>query len=132
MKNFIIYTDGAFSPTKKVGGIAFVILNQDEKVICDFSKKFINTTNQRMEQLAVAIALESIKTPSNIVIYSDSAYVVNTYEKNWKRKCNLDLWNRIDKAIERHNSVKFIHVKGHDGNKYNEKCDFLARQMCES
>lgn len=132
MKNYIIYVDGAFSPTKKVGGIAFVILDHNENIICDFSKKFINTTNQRMEQLAVAIALESIKTSSNIIIYSDSAYVVNTYEKNWKRKCNLDLWDRIDRAIKKHNIVKFIHVKGHIGNKYNEMCDFLARQVSES
>lgn len=53
-------------------------------------------------------------------------------KKNWKRKCNLDLWDRIDRAIKKHNIVKFIHVKGHIGNKYNEMCDFLARQVSES
>lgn len=129
MNSYVIYADGAFSPTRNVGGIAFIILNNNEQIIASFSKKFINTTNQRMEQLAVAIALESIKNPSNILIYSDSAYVINTYEKNWKRKCNLDLWNRLDKAKSKHN-VSFQHIKGHNGNKYNEYCDYLAKQVC--
>ena len=84
-----------------------------------------------MEQLAVAIALESIKESSDIEIYSDSAYVVNTYEQNWKRKANLDLWNRIDKAKEKHN-VQFIHIKGHAGNQYNELCDKLAVMINEN
>lgn len=125
MNKYKIYTDGAFSPLTKSGGIAFVILNENNKVVCEYFKKFTNTTSQRMEQLAVAIALESIKKSSDIELYSDSAYVVNTYEQNWKRKANLDLWDRIDKAKEKHN-VKFIHVKGHDGNQYNELCDKLA------
>ena len=128
MNNYIIYADGAFSPTRNVGGIAFIVLNNNQ-MIASFSKKFINTTNQRMEQLAVAVALESIKNPSNILIYSDSAYVINTYEKNWKRKCNLDLWDRLDKAKSKHN-VSFHHIKGHNGNKYNEYCDYLAKQVC--
>ena len=67
MNSYVIYADGAFSPTRNVGGIAFIILNNNEQIIASFSKKFINTTNQRMEQLAVAIALESIKNPSNIL-----------------------------------------------------------------
>ncbi len=82
-----------------------------------------------MEQLAVAIALESIKNAESIVIYSDSAYVVNTYEQNWKRKCNLDLWERIDKAISKHKSVKFTHVKGHAENKWNNYVDKLATSV---
>ena len=125
MNKYKIYTDGAFSPITKTGGIAFIILNSNDKIVCEYFKKFTNTTSQRMEQLAVAIALESIKESSDIEIYSDSAYVVNTYEQNWKRKANLDLWDRIDKAKEKHN-VKFIHIHGHNGNKYNELCDKLA------
>lgn len=126
---YIIYTDGAYSPSRNVGGIGFVILNDREEKICEFSKKYVNTTNQRMEQLAVAVALESIKKASAITIYSDSAYVVNTYEKGWKRKVNLDLWERIDKAITRHESVKFIHVKGHAENKWNNYVDKLATNI---
>lgn len=106
------------------GAIAFIIL-KDDKVVCRFSKAINNTTNQRAEQLACIYALESIKTPSNITIYSDSAYVVNTYNAGWKRKANLDLWDRLDKAKDKHN-VTFIHVKGHSDNLYNNLCDFLA------
>lgn len=125
MNSYIIYCDGAFSPSRNTGGIAFIIFNEEDKIVCEFFKKFHNTTNQRMEQLAVAIALESIKSPSNITIYSDSAYVVNTYEKNWKRKCNNDLWDRIDKAMSKH-TVKFIHVKGHSDSRFNNYVDKLA------
>ena len=130
MNKYKIYTDGAFSPLTKSGGIAFIIISND-KIVCEYFKKFTNTTSQRMEQLAVAIALESIKESSDIEIYSDSAYVVNTYEQNWKRKANLDLWNRIDKAKEKHN-VQFIHIKGHVGNQYNELCDKLAVMVNEN
>lgn len=126
MAEYIIYCDGAYSSNRNIGGISFVILNSEEKVVCQFYKAFRNTTNQRMEQMAAAIALESIKSPSNITIYSDSAYVVNTYEQNWGRKCNNDLWDRLDKAINNHIKVKFIHIRGHKGNKYNEIVDKLA------
>lgn len=127
---YIIYTDGAYSPTKNTGGIGFVILKEGE-LVCEFFKKFTNTTNQRMEQLAVAISLESIKVPSHICVYSDSAYVVNTYENGWKRKANNDLWDRIDKAIKFHKSVKFLHIKGHQSDKnWNNYVDKLA--VCAS
>ena len=129
MNNYVIYTDGAFSPTKNVGGIAFIVLNNNEQIIASFSKKFTNTTNQRMEQLAIAIALESIKNSSNIIVYSDSLYIVNTYEKNWKRKSNLDLWDRLDKAKSKHD-VSFQHIKGHNGDKFNEYCNYLAQKVC--
>lgn len=123
---YTIYTDGAYSSSRNTGGIGFIILNDKEQILTEFCKKYINTTNQRMEQLSVAVALESIKAPSDVIVYSDSAYVVNTYEQNWKRKCNNDLWDRIDKAISKHKSVKFIHVKGHADNKWNNYVDKLA------
>lgn len=124
---YIIYTDGAYSPNRNVGGIGFVILNSSGDIVGEFLKKFENTTNQRTEQLAVAIALESVKVPSKITVYSDSAYVVNTYNNNWKRKCNNDLWDRIDKAILFHESVTFKHIKGHQSCKnWNNFVDKLA------
>ena len=129
MMKYDIYTDGAYSPSRNAGGIGFIILNSEGKKVCEFCKKYTNTTNQRMEQLAVAVALESIKTASDVTIYSDSAYVVNTYEQNWKRKCNNDLWDRIDKAISKHKSVKFTHVKGHAENKWNNYVDKLATSV---
>lgn len=124
MSNYVVYTDGAYSAMRNQGAIAFIIL-KDNKCVSRFSKIINNTTNQRAEQLACIYALESIKTPSNITIYSDSAYVVNTYNAGWKKKANLDLWNRLDKAKDKHN-VTFIHVKGHSDNLYNNLCDFLA------
>ena len=120
-----VYTDGAYSAMRNQGAIAFIILKND-KVVCRFSKAINNTTNQRAEQLACIYALESIKTPSNITLYSDSAYVVNTYNEGWKRKANLDLWGRLDNAKDKHNNVSFIHVKGHSDNYYNNLCDYLA------
>lgn len=107
------------------GAIAFIIL-KDDKIVCRFSKAVNNTTNQRAEQLACIYALESIKTPSNIILYSDSAYVVNTYNEGWKRKANLDLWTRLDNAKDKHISVSFVHVKGHSDNYFNNLCDYLA------
>lgn len=129
--DYSVYTDGAYSPSINVGGIGFVIL-KDNKVVAQFSKAYKNTTNQRMEQLAVAIALESIKEANSIQVYSDSAYVVNTYNCGWKRKSNLDLWLRIDKQLKRLANVSFHHVKGHSNDEYNEKCDFFAREAVEA
>lgn len=129
--DYSVYTDGAYSPSINVGGVGFVILKED-KVVAQFSKAYKGTTNQRMEQLAVAIALESIKEANSVEVYSDSAYVVNTYNFRWKRKSNLDLWTRIDNQLKRLHNVKFHHVKGHNNNEYNEKCDFFAREAVES
>ena len=121
---YTVYCDGAFSPVKKTGGIAFIILNDKGETVCDFFKAFTNTTNQRMEQLAAIIALESIKSSSEITIISDSLYVVNTYNNNWKRNKNNDLWEQLDSLIS--SNIKFVWVKGHDGNEMNEKADKLA------
>ena len=129
--DYSVYTDGAYSPSINVGGIGFVIL-KNNKVVAQFSKAYKNTTNQRMEQLAVAIALESIKEANSVQVYSDSAYVVNTYNCGWKRKSNLDLWLRIDKQLKRLANVSFHHVKGHNDDEYNEKCDFFAREAVET
>lgn len=129
--DYSVYTDGAYSPSINVGGVGFIIIKND-KVVAQFSKAYKGTTNQRMEQLAVAIALESIKEADSVQVYSDSAYVVNTYNCEWKRKSNLDLWLRIDKQLKRLNNVSFHHVKGHSNNEYNEKCDFFARGAVEA
>ena len=126
-----VYTDGAYSPRKDVGGIGFIILNDKGHIVAEFNKSYSNTTNQRMEQMAVYKALNSITTSSEIEVYSDSAYVVETYNSGWKRNCNRDLWALIDAAIKFHKSVKFIHVKGHNGNELNERCDRNARAAIE-
>lgn len=125
MSTYRVYTDGAYSNTLNQGGIGFIILKDGEEV-ARYSKMYKNTTNQRMEQMAAIVALESIKTPSEVTIISDSQYVVCTYTKNWKRKANLDLWKRFDEAIKFHTKVEFLWVKGHDKDEYNNIADKLA------
>lgn len=131
MNNYIVYTDGAYSPSRDIGAVAFVIL-KEEKIVAEFSKPYKGTTNQRMEQLAVILALKSIKSADSIQVYSDSAYVVNTYNKSWSRKCNLDLWKQLDEQLKRLRNVTFSHVKGHSNVKYNERCDWFAKEISES
>lgn len=125
MSTYRVYTDGAYSSARNQGGIGFVIL-KDDKEVARYSKMYKNSTNQRMEQMAAIVALESISTPSEVTIISDSQYVVCTYTKNWKRKANLDLWERFDKAVEFHTKVEFLWVKGHDKDEYNNIADKLA------
>ena len=102
MTDYTIFTDGAYSFARKQGGCAFVILNSKGKEVAEYSKCFVNCTNNQMEMMACIIALESIKTPSEILIMSDSMYVIGTYTKNWRRKKNQKLWERFDKAIAFH------------------------------
>lgn len=125
MSKYTVYTDGAYSSARNQGGIGFVIL-KDDKEVARYSKMYKNSTNQRMEQMAAIVALESITTPSEVTIVSDSQYVVCTYTKNWKRKANLDLWKRFDAAIAFHTKVEFLWVKGHDKDEYNNIADKLA------
>ena len=126
---YTIYTDGAYSFQKNTGGIGFVILNNNNKIVAQFAKSYKNTTNNRMEQMAILQSLNAIKVSSDVTVYSDSAYVVNTYNEGWKskEKSNSDLWKKLDEAIAKHSSVKFILVKGHCNIEYNEMADRLAR-----
>ena len=123
---YTIYTDGAYSFAREKGGCAFVILNEQNNEVARFSKSYIHCTNNTMEMMACILALESIKTSSEIILYTDSMYVVGTYTKNWKRNKNLELWQRFDKAIAKHIHVQFYHTKGHASDKYNNICDELA------
>ena len=121
-----IYCDGAYAPSRDQGGVGFVILNEDDEILAKGSKGYKNTSNQRMEQTAVLLAINSIKTPSDIEVFTDSMYLVGTYTKNWKRKANQDLWKKLDYVISKHKSVKFTWVKGHADNEFNQLCDSLA------
>ena len=121
-----IYCDGAYAPSRDQGGVGFVILNEDDEILAKGSKGYKNTSNQRMEQTAVLLALNSIKIPSDIEVFTDSMYLVGTYTKNWKRKANQDLWKKLDYVISKHKSVKFTWVKGHADNEFNQLCDSLA------
>jgi ribonuclease HI len=93
-----------------------------------------------MELLAVITGLEALKRSCEVIVYSDSKYVIDSVEKGWvfgwqkkafKGKKNKDLWKRFLKIYKQH-QVKFTWVKGHAGNKYNEICDVLAVNAAES
>ena len=128
-----IYTDGSSRGNPGPGGYGIVLsYNGNEKEI---SEGFRKTTNNRMELLAVIVALESLKTTKiPVKIYSDSKYVIDAITKGWlktwiqknfKGKKNKDLWLRYDKISMKY-QVTFEWVKGHAGNIKNERCDVLA------
>ena len=128
-----IYTDGAATGNPGPGGFGTVLLSGKYKK--ELSGGFRKTTNNRMELLAVIEGIKAMKSPGmNITVYSDSKYVVDSVEKGWvfgwvkkgfKGKKNADLWRRFLEVYANH-TVKFVWVKGHAGNHYNEICDQLA------
>lgn len=137
MKDVIIYTDGACSNNPGPGGWGAVVMYKDvKKEISGFED---NTTNNKMEIMAVIQALELLKEPCNVKVYSDSAYVVNSISKGWvyswkknnwiksdkKKAKNIDLWEIMLKCMNMH-KIEFIKVKGHSDNEYNNRCDELA------
>jgi ribonuclease HI len=129
----IVYTDGAAKGNPGPGGYGVVLMSG--KHYKEMSQGFRLTTNNRMELMSVCVALEALKTPGcNVTVYSDSRYVVDAVEKNWiggwvkrnwKNVKNPDLWSRYLRIASNH-QVKFVWVRGHNGNFYNEKCDELA------
>lgn len=137
-----IYTDGAAKGNPGPGGYGVVLLaNVNGKPYRkELSEGFKNTTNNRMELLAVIKGLETLKKPGTpVTIYSDSKYVVDAVEKGWlwnwekknfKDKKNIDLWKAFIPAYRKH-KVKFVWVKGHAGLKENERCDELAVEAAE-
>lgn len=122
-----IYTDGAYSPSRDRGGIAFVVTQNKEKIFSHFEMISTNATNNRMEILSVIEAcLWALKNNhKEVTIYSDSMYVIGTMSKNWAKNKNFDLWETLEKLVI-HLKIKWVHVKGHSGNKFNELCDALA------
>ena len=142
MKNIILYTDGACSGNPGKGGWGAILkYGNHEKVLSGGEKE---TTNNRMELLAVIKGLEALKEKCSVEIYSDSAYVVNAFlqgwlsawkENNWKTSSkkdvlNIDLWKRLDQLLDKH-EVEWFKVKGHADNELNNRCDKLARAEIE-
>lgn len=130
MSNLVIYTDGAYSSLRKQGGIGIVIL-QDNKKILEYSNVYKRTTNNQMELGAVIIALKVIKKNyDSIIIYTDSQYVIGCAILGWQRKKNVKLWQEFDKQYIRVKglcpNITFEHIKGHNGNIWNEYCDKIA------
>lgn len=128
-----IYTDGAARGNPGPGGFGIVLLSGVHRK--EISAGYRHTTNNRMELMAVIVALESLKIPgSNVTIYTDSRYVADAVTKGWvfdwvkkrfKDKKNPDLWLRFLELYKKH-KVKFVWVKGHADNPLNERCDKLA------
>ena len=136
MKKVRIYTDGACSGNPGPGGWgAILIYGAAEKEL--FGGE-ISTTNNRMELVSVITALEALREPCEVALYTDSQYVSNAInlgwleswkKRGWKRKGgevkNPDLWLKLVPLLETH-KVRFIWVKGHAENEYNNRCDELA------
>jgi len=128
-----IYTDGASRGNPGPGGYGIVLMSGPHRK--ELSAGFKLTTNNRMELLAVIVALETLKKDNcDVTIYTDSKYVADSVEKKWvfgwakkgfKGKKNPDLWLRFLNIYKRHH-VKFVWVKGHSENPLNERCDTLA------
>jgi ribonuclease HI len=133
-----IYTDGASRGNPGPGGYGTILLYKQHRK--ELSEGFRQTTNNRMELLAVIRGLETLKGSGHLVtIYSDSKYVVDAVEKgwiwNWQKKGfngkkNPDLWQQFIPLYRKHR-IKFKWVKGHDGNPLNERCDQLAVEAAQ-
>ena len=137
MKKVIIYTDGACSGNPGPGGWGAILMYRDKKL--EISGYEAHTTNNRMELTAPIQALSRLKESCEVSVYSDSAYLVNAFQKHWldswqrrnwiksdkKPVENVDLWQALLKydAIHR---IEWIKVKGHADNELNNRCDRLA------
>jgi ribonuclease HI len=128
----IIYTDGAARGNPGPGGYGIVLKSGNHRK--ELSQGYKKTTNNRMELLGAIVALESLKKPCKVTLYTDSKYVADAVNKGWvfswekvnfKKKKNPDLWKRFLEIYRQHN-INFQWVKGHNNNKENEICDRLA------
>lgn len=146
MKIVEIYTDGGCRGNGKeisIGGYGIVMLYGEHKK--EVKAGTTDTTNNIMELTAVIEGLKLLKKPCQVNLYSDSAYVVNAINddwiSNWKKNGwktankkspvkNKELWEELDELIRIH-KVTFIKVKGHSGDKYNDRCDELANEAME-
>ncbi len=135
-----IYTDGAARGNPGRGGYGAILMWKGNKK--EISQGYLHTTNNRMELMSVIAALESLtRTGLNIEIYSDSRYVVQAVSERWLDKWiatdfkggkkNRDLWTRYYK-ISRAHQIKFIWVKGHASNPFNQRCDELATSAADN
>ena len=139
MKTVEVYTDGACSRNPGPGGwAAILIYNGIEKEIYGYE---LQTTNNRMELMAIIKAIEVLKDSCIVKIYTDSAYAFNAFSKNWVNKwqtnnwitykkepvANKDLWQRLIELETKHD-LEWHKIKGHSDNEINNRCDKLARK----
>lgn len=130
----IMYTDGSSRGNPGPGGYGAILMYGNKRM--ELSQGYRRTTNNRMELLAVIAGLEAMKKEGlNITVYSDSQYVVKAVKEGWLKKWlatnfaggkkNKDLWVRFSEIAQKHH-LKFVWVKGHADNPYNNRCDELA------
>ena len=138
MKEIDLYTDGACSGNPGSGGYGAILIYRG--VEREISGGEPSTTNNRMEIYAVIAGLRCLKEKCKVNIYSDSAYTVNAFNQHWidnwmksgwkkadgKPVLNAELWQELYSLVRQH-EVRFIKVKGHADNEYNNRCDALAR-----
>lgn len=138
MTKVTIYTDGSCSGNPGPGGWGAILIYNDIKK--EISGGENPTTNNKMELTAALNALLMLKHPCEVDLYSDSAYLINCFKndwlKSWKKNNwvnskkepvkNVDLWMKLDELTLVH-KINWIKVKGHADNKYNNRCDELAR-----
>jgi len=136
-----IYTDGSSLGNPGPGGYGIIMEWSGKNYFKEFSAGYRLTTNNRMELLAIIVALEKLKKKGTTVcVFSDSKYVIDAVEKKWvfgwqkkgfKDKKNPDLWKRF-LAIYAQHQVQFQWVKGHNNHPQNERCDSLAVKAAKS
>lgn len=136
--NYIAYCDGSYQPKINSGGWSSIIL-KNNKIFKKLYYGSKNTTNNRMELIAVIETLKFFKEKINITIYSDSQYVVNSITQGWAKswfdnqdfdKKNMDLWVQLLDLIDFHN-VTLVWVKGHEENIMNNYADMLAQHAAK-
>ena len=138
MKEIDLYTDGACSGNPGAGGYGAILIYRG--VEREISGGEPSTTNNRMEIYAVIAGLRCLKEKCKVNIYCDSAYTINAFNQHWidnwiksgwkkadgKPVLNAELWQELYSLVRQH-EVRFIKVKGHADNEYNNRCDALAR-----
>lgn len=143
MKQITIYTDGACHGNPGPGGFGVVMIFGAHRK--ELSGGFRKTTNNRMELMAVITALDTLKEPCSVRLYSDSRYVVESFmagsARRWRangwmrdrknKALNADLWERVLVLAEKH-QVEMVWVEGHAGNPENERCDQLSVQAARA
>ncbi len=142
LRHVVVYTDGACTGNPGPGGYGVVLLHGEARK--ELSGGFRLTTNNRMEMLACIVGLRALKGQCAVTLYSDSQYVINSMTKGWALRWKKNKWKRRDKDVPNadlweqmleicdHHKVRFNWVRGHAGNKENERCDQLAREAAAS